>query len=59
MKPEDIKRGDILRAPDGELWNAEYIFPNKIVAVQRIDVFDLTGWEKAGSYNLTGKEIPR
>lgn len=40
--------------PQGVLWNAEYVFPEKIVAVRRIDVLDLTGWEKVNHYTLTG-----
>lgn len=54
MKPEDLKPGEILRDPEGNLWNAEYVFPEKIVAVRRKDVFDLTGWEKVNHYTLTG-----
>lgn len=54
MKPEDLRPGDIVRDPQGVLWNAEYVFPEKIVAVRRIDVLDLTGWEKVDHYTLTG-----
>lgn len=53
MKPEDLRRGDIICDPQGMLWNAEHIFPEKIVAVRRIDVFDLSGWETVDAYKLT------
>lgn len=60
MKPEDLKLGDIVRAPDGQLWNVDWIMPNgSILVVQRLAVNDLTGWEKADAYQLTGgKEQP-
>lgn len=56
MKPTDLQKGDILRAPNGELWNVEYVFPEKIVVVRREDVFELAGWEKVDAYTLTGKK---
>lgn len=59
MKPENLKPGDILRAPNGELWNVEHVFPEKVVLKQRRDVFDLAGWEPVDSYHITGgKEKP-
>jgi len=59
LKPEDLKPGDILRAPNGELWNVDYVFPEKLVLYRRIDVFDLEGWKPVDSYHITGgKEKP-
>lgn len=58
MKPEDLERGDILRAPNGVLWNVECIFPEKIVVKRVEDVFDLSGWEKVDPYFLTGRDNP-
>lgn len=55
MKPEDLKKGDILRDPDGTLWNVDFIHNDSLVVVRRIDVHDLKGWEKVDSYHLTGK----
>jgi hypothetical protein len=55
MKPTDFTKGDIVRDKDGTLWNVEYVFDTKLVLVRRIDVFDLDGYEKVDSYQLTGK----
>jgi signal peptidase I len=37
MKREDIRPGDIVRDPKGELWNVQYVYPEKIVVVRRED----------------------
>lgn len=60
MKPEDLKPGDILRAPDGQLWNVDQVLSNGgVLVVQRQAVYDLTGWEPVDSYHITGgKEKP-
>jgi hypothetical protein len=60
MKPEDLKPGDILRAPDGQLWNVDFILPTGgVLVVQRQAVHDLTGWEKPNAHQiLSGKEKP-
>lgn len=55
MKPEDLRPGDILRDKEGELWNVEHVFPEKLVIVRRESLFDLEGWEKVDSYHITGK----
>lgn len=61
-KPDikDLKPGDILRAPDGKLWNVDFILPTgTVMVVQRQAVNDLTGWTKPNSYEiLSGKEKP-
>lgn len=55
MTPEDLKPGDILRAPDGQLWNVDQVLSNGgVLVVQRQAVYDLTGWQPADSYHLTG-----
>lgn len=56
MKPEDLKPGDILRAPDGQLWNVDQVLSNGgVLVVQRQAVYDLTGWHPADAYHLTGE----
>jgi hypothetical protein len=56
MKPEDLKKGDILRAPDGQLWNVDQVLSNDgVLVVQRQAVYDLSGWEPVDSYHITGK----
>lgn len=52
-----LRKGDILRAPDGELWNVDQVLAGGgVLVVQRQAVHDLTGWEPVNSYFITGKQ---
>lgn len=58
MKPDikHLRPGDILRGPDGQLWNVDQVLANDgVLVVQRKAVYDLTGWEPVDSYHLTGQ----
>jgi hypothetical protein len=60
IKPEDLKPGDILRAPDGQTWNVDQVLSNGgVLVVQRQAVYDLSGWEKVDSWRITGRETPK
>lgn len=56
MNPNDLKPGDILRAPDGQIWNVDFILPTgSVMVVQRQAVNDLSGWQQVDAYReLTG-----
>lgn len=56
MKTENLKPGDMLRAPDGQLWNVDQVLSNGgVLVVQRQAVYDLSGWVPVDSYHVTGK----
>lgn len=64
MKFENLKPGDILRAPDGVDWNVDQVIlhgnvPVGVLLVKREAIYDLTGWEPVDSWRTTGRENPK